>query len=106
MRGHRLGVFDRSAIFEIGGNASGAEAVIADRRHDAGGGSAAADHRPGRLLVHRLTGQRIAVVAWAGAKQPALAVLGGPGLCGVGVIVDSVPNPTLSRVEELGPRVS
>lgn len=23
-----------------------------------------------------------------------------------GVIVDSVPNPTLSRVEELGPRVS
>ena len=24
----------------------------------------------------------------------------------MGVIVDSVPNPTLSRVEELGPRVS
>ena len=26
--------------------------------------------------------------------------------CVKGVIVDSVPNPTLSRVEELGPRVS
>src|SRR5437763_5374946 len=47
MRGHGLRVFERTAIAEIGGDAGGTKCMIADRRHDAGGGRAPADHAPG-----------------------------------------------------------
>jgi hypothetical protein len=36
MRGHSLGVFERSAIRQIGSDSCGAECVAADRNFDAG----------------------------------------------------------------------
>ena len=46
---------------------------------------AAADHEPGRRLIHRLLGQRGRVVARAGAEQKPLALLGDAGRGDVGV---------------------
>ena len=84
MRGHGLRVFKRAAIAEIGGNAGRAKSVVADRRDDAGRRGAPADHAPGVGLSHRLLGQHGRVVPWAGAKQPALAILGDAGCVDVG----------------------
>jgi hypothetical protein len=53
---HFLRVFERAAIGEIGGYAGRAERVIADRRVNAGGGRAPADHAPRVRLIHRLLG--------------------------------------------------
>ena len=44
MIGHRSGLFQRAAVLEIGGDAGGAEGVVADLRLDPGGAGAAADH--------------------------------------------------------------
>ena len=46
MRRHLLRVIERAAIGEIGGDARRAKTMVADRRHDADGGGAAADHAP------------------------------------------------------------
>ena len=50
--------------------------MVADRRHDAGSCSAAADHAPGVRLRHGLFGQHRRIVPGAGAKQPAFAIFG------------------------------
>ena len=42
---HRRGLFERAAIFQIGGDAGRAERVVADRRGDAGRERAAPHHR-------------------------------------------------------------
>src|SRR5260370_41613230 len=46
-------VFERAAVVEIGGDAGGAEGVIADRRRNTGVPRAALKHAPGVGLRHR-----------------------------------------------------
>jgi hypothetical protein len=84
MRSHRLGVLKRAAVAEIGSDPGRAERVIADRRHDAGGRCAAADHAPGIRLRHGLLGQHGCVVPRAGAEEKSLAILGDTGGIDVG----------------------
>src|SRR4051812_29291467 len=72
MGGHFLGVLERAAVREIGGDASGAERVTPDRLGNSG---TAPDHAPGIGLVHRAVGQSIGFVTTRRAEQPALAVL-------------------------------
>ena len=56
MRSHRLGMFERAAVGQIGGDAGGSKTMVANRRHDASGGGAPADHPPGVRLAHRPVG--------------------------------------------------
>jgi len=56
VRRHFLRVFERAAIGKISGDAGRAKRVIADRRVNAGGDSAATDHAPGVGLIHGLLG--------------------------------------------------
>jgi hypothetical protein len=57
VRRHFLGMLERAAIGEIGGDPGRAEGVIADRRRDAGRGRAPADHEPGVRLKSQLVGE-------------------------------------------------
>ena len=68
-------MFERTAIAEICGNPDRAECVIADRRHDAGGHGAAADHAPGIRLRHGLLGQHGCVVPRAAPLRQAPVML-------------------------------
>jgi DNA-binding transcriptional LysR family regulator len=52
VRGHQLGVFERSTIVKIGGYAGCTEAVAADPSFEVGIGSTAADHLIGVDAVH------------------------------------------------------
>ena len=85
MRSHGLCVLKLTAVLEIGDDAGCSEGMIADRRHDAGSGRTLADHEPSGGLVHGLLSQHHAVVSWAGAKEPAFAILGDAGGTDVGV---------------------
>jgi hypothetical protein len=57
IRRHGLGVFERTAGLEIGGDAGRAEDVAAKLAFQAGFGRAAADHLVGVDAVHRPVGQ-------------------------------------------------
>jgi hypothetical protein len=70
MRRHRLGVFERAAVGEIGRDPGRPETVIADRRHDAGGFGAPAHHGPGIGLIHRPVGKRGRDMPFRRAEQP------------------------------------
>ena len=72
---HGLSMLQRSAIGKIRRDPGRAEAVVADRRHDAGCKCALADHAPGVALSHRLLAKRDPLMAATGPKQPALLVL-------------------------------
>ena len=85
MRRHFLGVFERTAIGEIGGDAGRAQHVIADLGKNAGSDSTPSDHAPGIRLIHRLPREHGGVVSAAGAEQKALAVLGDCGHGNIGV---------------------
>src|SRR3954465_12037784 len=54
MRGHGLGIFQRSTGLEIGGNASCPEDVAAELLFEPGLGGTAADHPIGIDAMHRL----------------------------------------------------
>ena len=79
MRGHRLRVLERAAIAEIGGDSGGAEGVISDRPVNAERNRAPTDHAPGVGLGHWSVEKRHGVVAWAGSKEPAFAIVRNAG---------------------------
>ncbi len=85
VRGHRLGVFERAAIGQIGGDPRRPKTMVANRRHDAGGGGAAAYHPPGVRLAHRPVGQHRRNMPAGGAKQDAFPLLGNAGRRDIGV---------------------
>jgi hypothetical protein len=58
MRRHGLGVFQRAAHLEVGGDAGRAEHVATELDLEAGFGGAPADHAVGVNAVHRFVGQR------------------------------------------------
>jgi len=70
--------FQLAAILQVGGDAGGAESVIADARLDAGRFRAALDHAVGVLLVHRFFGQE-ARFAGRRAEQVTVRVTGDAG---------------------------
>ena len=78
MSGHRLGVFQRAAIVEIGGDAGGAEGVITDRRRNIRIARAALQHAPGVGLRHRAISQN-AGAPDRRAKQRPIAIIGNFG---------------------------
>jgi hypothetical protein len=84
MRCHFLGMLERAAIGEIGGNAGRAKRVAADCLGNAGRGGASPYHAPSVGLAHRLVGKNFAVVAARGAEQPALAVFDNAGGIDIG----------------------
>jgi hypothetical protein len=55
--GNPLGLFERAAIFEVGGDAGGAEGVAADGRGEPGGQGALLDHAQHIILVKRVQSQ-------------------------------------------------
>src|SRR4051812_19188346 len=81
--GHGGGVLQRAAVLEVGGDAGGAEAVVADRGGDAGGGGAAADHGVGVGLRQGRAGE-LAGAAADGAEQRPLRVAAQAGAVEVG----------------------
>src|ERR1700733_3751716 len=76
MRGHRLSMFERAAVLEIGRDTSRTETMVADRGMDAGRHCATADHAPGIGLCHWLPCQHSRIVPWTCAEQPSFAVVG------------------------------
>jgi hypothetical protein len=78
MRRHSLGVFERAAGFEIGGQACGPECVTAELDFATDLGRPAPDHAVGVDPVHRVDGQR---VGFAGrrAEEGPLGVAGDAG---------------------------
>lgn len=84
MRRHLLRVLQRATIGEIGRDASGAEAVIADRRMDADGDSTTTDHAPRIGLAHWLLGQSCRRVPPRCSEHKALAVIGKRSAVAVG----------------------
>ena len=68
MIGHGGGIFQRAAIFEIGGDPGRAKAVVADVGFDAGTLGAAADHGVGVGLAERGVAQPFGGAA-DGAEQ-------------------------------------
>jgi hypothetical protein len=84
VRRHFLGVLERTAIGEIGGNSGCPEPVAADFRGDTGCSGAPADHPAGVRLARWLVGQHAAVVPARCAEHPAFAVLDDAGGLDVG----------------------
>ena len=68
-------MLERATITEIGGDACRAERVVSDRRMDARRCSAPADHAPSVRLRHRSVSKRHGVMARAGSKEPAFAIV-------------------------------
>ena len=83
VRGHRLGVLQRAAGFEIGGDARGAEDIAADPGARAELRGAALDHAPGVDAVHRRGGE-CAGAAGGGAEEGALATVADAGRFEIG----------------------
>jgi hypothetical protein len=73
--GHGLGIFKRTAVVEIGGNAGGAKSMIADCRGNASVPRAALKHAPRVGLRHRALGQN-AGAADSRAEKRTLAIVG------------------------------
>src|SRR5271166_4273207 len=67
---HRGGLFQRAAILEIGGNAGGAKAVIAELGFDAGRRGAPADHRIGVCLRQHRAGEPTGAAADCAEQRP------------------------------------
>jgi len=78
MRRHHLGVFERPASFEVGGNACCPEGMAADLDLHAEVGGAALDHAPGIHPVHRC-GRECAGASYRGAEQGALRLVADAG---------------------------
>jgi len=78
VRGHGLGVLERAAGFEIGGDTSRPEHVAAEFDLEAGIGRASAHHAIGVDPVHWPIGED-AGLSDRGAEERGLAILPDPG---------------------------
>jgi hypothetical protein len=85
MRSHRLRVFERSAGFEIGGDARGAEGVTTDFDLQACVGRSTADHSVDVDAMHRQAGEN-ARLANCRAEEGSTALAADPG--GTNVLVE------------------
>jgi len=86
VRRHRLRVFERAVVVEIGGDAGRPERMTADFGVEVGVPGAAADHAPGVDAVHRQSRQ-LAGAAARGAEQGSPLRLPDPGRVQIGVEV-------------------
>jgi hypothetical protein len=75
---------ERAAVREVSGDPGGAERVAADFRCNTGRRGPLPDHPPGVRLPHGFLRQHSAVMATAGAEQPALAIFGDAGRVDIG----------------------
>jgi len=76
--GDVLGHLERSAVFEVGGDAGGAEGVVADQGLDAGLSGPSADHAEDVLLVHGGVVQ-LARASSRGAEERTVEIAGDAG---------------------------
>jgi hypothetical protein len=78
MCGHRLGVLQRAAGFEISRDPGGSEGVAADLHARAEIGRTPLDHAPGIDAVHRLVGQSAGAIG-SRAEEGGLAAIADTG---------------------------
>src|SRR4051794_14446580 len=78
MRGHGLGIFERSTSLEIRGDPGSAENMAAELLLEPGFCGAAADHPIGINAVHQLAGQRAGSAART-AEEGAFAIIADAG---------------------------
>ncbi len=92
MRGDLLGVLECPAVLEVGGDAGGAERVVADRGFDSGSCGPSADHPPGVSLGHRRTGKRPSSFDGDGTEKGAFLIFPevGGGEVSVEILLEGV----------------